>query len=120
MDLDLVILAGQGHRAVWKMPYGEYISSSNVENPTVKVVENHIPASVETPVGSGDESSAASINNLESMVRRVVREEVGGIRVMIADMRNEDPGVAEVLAGFGYLFGLAGLVAWFRSRNHRS
>jgi nickel transport protein len=54
------------------------------------------------------------------VIRQVVREEVGGIRVMIADMRNEDPGLPEVLAGIGYLFGIAGLIAWVRSRRPRS
>lgn len=120
MDLDLVILAGQGHRGVWKMPYEEYNSSSNVENSTGKLVENTNADGVETTVGSGDNDVAVSRGELEDVIRQVVREEVGGIRVMIADMRNEDPGLPEVLAGIGYLFGIAGLIAWVRSRRPRS
>lgn len=112
MDLELVILAGEGHRAVWKMPYTEYNPSSNVENSPQE--------SVETSVGADSGSADVPTADLERIVRRVVREEVSGVKQMIADMRDEDPGMSEVAAGIGYLLGLAGLVAWFRSRRPRS
>mgnify|MGYP000324329977 CR=1 FL=1 len=111
LDLNLVILAGEGHRAVWKLPYAEYAADATVENSAEPAVE--------TAVGDAGETVDVSDQRLERLVRRAVHSEVSGLKRMIAEMHDEDPGIKEVIAGIGYLIGIAGLLAYVRSRRFK-
>jgi len=85
------------------------------------VVEEHpadsgpsaAPASGESvPPGRAD-SGGVSADQVEAIVKR----EVAPIKLMLAEMHDAGPSVAEILGGIGWIFGLFGVAAYMKSRN---
>lgn len=110
LDLLLVLDATQGHRAEWLVRYSEFGNEEPVSAPPV-----------ETPASTDGVKSVESDRNLEIVIERVVKkavvEETASLRKMIAQLRDDEPGLREVVAGFGYLMGVVGIVAYMRSRQ---
>lgn len=108
MDLRVVLDASQGHRAEWLVAYSEY-----GDDEPVAVESDEQEQVLPSPVEKGE--------NFEIVVRRAVKkvvvEEIAPLKKMIAEMHNQDPGIREVAAGLGYLMGIAGLIAYLRSRK---
>ncbi|WP_250645515.1 hypothetical protein [Salidesulfovibrio onnuriiensis] len=109
MNLRLVLDASQGHRSEWVIEYSEY---GGGDEPVVE--ESAAPVEVSSlPVENAEKLE----NVVRRAVKKVVVEEVAPLKKMIAEMHNEDPGLKEVAAGFGYLIGIAGIIAYLRSRK---
>jgi len=48
-----------------------------------------------------------------------VEEKVAPLRRILLDQQEKGPGMTEIFGGIGYLLGLAGLLAYARSRSIR-
>lgn len=96
-DILLIADAGQGHRGEQLLPAAEQPDAG-------------VPAAAALSGGGGDEQ-----------LRRIVAEEVNRalfpVRRTLAQMQEHQPDFRDILGGIGWIFGLAGLLAWFRSRK---
>ncbi len=54
---------------------------------------------------------------LTEVVEAAVETKIAPMRRMLLDQEEGGPGLTEILGGIGYLFGLAGLLAYARSRK---
>ena len=118
MDLRLLLRAGVGHQAEWVVKAGEYMVAPAVETAAVETASAE-PVAVETP--------AAEVRPVEvpavapaidvAAVEAVVRRELAPVKEMLADMSQPGPSVTEILGGIGYIFGLFGVAAYFKSRK---
>ena len=54
---------------------------------------------------------------VEAVVEGVVKRELEPVKRMLADMSQPGPSVTEILGGIGYIFGLFGVAAYFKSRK---
>jgi nickel transport protein len=57
---------------------------------------------------------------LEAAIESVLDRKLKPITRMLADMQQEGPSVRDILAGFGYIFGLAGIAAYVQSRKKKA
>lgn len=118
MDLRLLLKAGQGHQAEWTVNYNEFADAPRSVSDMV-VEENPaagapaVPAepaqSAPVPVSPGGLSAA--------QVEAIVSREVAPIKLMLAEMHDAGPSVAEILGGIGWIFGLFGVAAYMKSRR---
>jgi nickel transport protein len=98
-DILVIADAGQGHR-------GELL----------------LPAAADAaPAEKAAAPSVTTVN--EELLRRIVAEETARalvpIRRALAEMRERPPSFRDIFGGIGWIFGLAGLLAWFRSRRDK-
>lgn len=109
MDLRLVLYAGEGHGAEWTIKASE-ISGIPESTPTStsKIQSSTVAASAESTI------PAAA---LEATVDKVIKRELAPVKVMLAEMHDTGPGMTEIFGGIGWLVGLAGLLAYARSRQ---
>jgi nickel transport protein len=102
-DLTLVLEAGQGHRAEFRLgPGGQDGASPAASAPA---------AALAPPVAAADAEA----------VRRLVREELQAqltpLRQALAEALNPSPGPREIIGGLGWLAGLAALAFWLKRKR---
>ena len=113
MDIEFVVLAGEGHRASFKLraeDIAPYITSvkgmdSLTEGgmPEVKTIDNLV---------TDKEDVVVSANNSE-LLRRIIREELKlqlePLRQHLFDQEDKSPGLRDVFAGLGWIIALAAI-----------
>lgn len=99
--------AGQGHAATFVLDEGQDKPMAQID---VIDIQGEKPALSEM----GDCSS-----EMEALVDAAVEARIAPLRAEISRLRkaSERPGITEVIGGIGYIFGLAGLWLYFRSKN---
>ena len=120
-DLKIVLDAGPGHRAEWTVSADQLPADLPPFNPA------HPPPQPPQPPATRPETApttrpgpggAIDPEDLRAIVRQEVREALRPIREEL--LREKEPGPTEIIGGIGYLLGLMGLVAYFRSRAARN
>ncbi len=112
-DLTLVLLAGAGHRAEWKVPREELAHL----NPAPAPGPGPLPAApdarprTEAPPGEAP-SAGVSAAEIESIVERALERQLAPLRRQLAQERSDRYGFRDVAGGLGYILGLVGLVAY--------
>jgi nickel transport protein len=118
LDLLLIVNAGEGHRGEWPMTAAEYLTltptskSTGLKQSTPTVAKN-------VPSPPADTAQAVLIN--EQLLRRIVDEELekklSPLRRVLAESKDNRPGLKDILAGIGYILGLAGILAWLQAKK---
>jgi nickel transport protein len=124
--LEIILDAGEGHRATWRLAPEEYrkagdsaaaVTSSAV--PEQKADAQDPPARPEAPAPTNGQrlqglDSDALLAAVREEVAEVVSRELAPIKRELRQSR--EPDLRDILGGIGYIFGLAGLLAYARSR----
>ena len=121
-DLKIIINAGEGHRGEWLLTAEEYLEGEIKSDPIGGIEEAAGKKSAETvPI---PEITTQVVTIDEQLLRRVVGEELDKkftpIKRMLIESREQKPTLPDILGGIGYLLGLAGIAAYFKSRKNSS
>ena len=120
LDLLLVVNAGEGHRGEWPLPAAEYLVLT--EPPMVADIKNST-STIAKPSPSLPADSANTVSVDEQLLRRIVDEELekklAPLKYMLAESRENKPGLQDILGGIGYILGLAGLFAWIKANKQK-
>ena len=54
---------------------------------------------------------------LEKIIDTTLEQKLAPIRKMLAEQYNAEPSLRDIIGGIGWLLGLAGIVAYFKSRR---
>ncbi len=117
----LVLDAGEGHRAEWKIAPEEYLHLYS--GPAVPAAQASGPTA-DAPAGPlAATGTAVDPAALEAMVARTVSaavseavaRELAPVKKLL--LQPEEPDWRGILGGLGYIFGLAGIYAYARSRK---
>ncbi len=105
--LDLLITAetGDGHRGEWLLAADEYLPADNT--PSVVSQEE------QPTVGNFDMEAVREI------VRQELNKELVPIKRHLAEGREKKVNPQDILGGIGYIIGLAGILAWFKSKKKK-
>lgn len=108
-DLKIILNATMGHRAEFTLK-AEEIPEDIAK--TVKEPEGH-----ETVTGTRVEMNA-DLKDLESVIKKNLEEKLKPIERKLAQLQEDrGPGFTEVIGGIGYIFGLMGIVLYFKNRR---
>jgi len=110
LDLRLLLKAGVGHEAEWVVKAEEFGAAPADEAPAAATPAAESGAA---PAAAAPMDTAA----LKAAVDAVVKRELEPVKRMLADMSQPGPSVTEILGGIGYIFGLFGVAAYFKSRK---
>ncbi|MGD9608986.1 MAG: hypothetical protein AB7U59_06240 [Desulfovibrionaceae bacterium] len=126
-DLRLRLRAGEGHQNDWTVAAEEYLSAA----PTVPAApsapgpqsEKSTPAAPAVAIAAPAQQPvdmAALQATVQAAVEAGVEKKIAPIRKILLDEKEKGPGLTEIFGGIGYLLGIAGLLAYARSRGGRS
>ena len=108
-DLKIVLTSGMGHKNDFTL------SASDLEGPV------SLPSSVPAKKHSHTEGESAPVSNdthkLETIIDEALDRKLAPVIKLIRDTRREGPSITEIVGGIGYIFGLFGLVMYFKSRK---
>ncbi|MBU1003388.1 MAG: hypothetical protein KKE73_12820 [Proteobacteria bacterium] len=124
MDLKLELLAGEGHRGEWIITAEEYLGAAGSESATASttgVAPAPDASGVAAPPVSATAGSAA-LSLDEATLRRIVEEaldkRIAPLNHKLAAMSDPGPTTKDVFGGIGYILGLFGIAAYFKSKKH--
>ena len=114
LDLRIIINVGEGHRGEWLLAAEEYLGDGEDESVSTSEQES-------VAVVAQASKTRQTITADEELIRRVVEEamdkKLGPIKRMLAEGRNQGPSLQDILGGIGYILGLAGIIAYFKSKK---
>ncbi len=131
-NLNIVVYAGTGHRGSWQIKKSELISVSKTTAPeeadpsNKPEAQNPAPATAQTSETATTSNTNLQINSeeIEKIVQKVVNrsltEKLHPLMLILAEMRDPDPGLKDILGGLGYILGLVGIIAYIKSRKQPS
>jgi len=130
-NLEIVVEAGTGHRGSWQVKKSELTSATATESPNpddsapttsiLKPAAETVTATAVATVNPDPQISSAELEKIvEKVVNRSLTEKLHPLMQMLAEIRNPDPGLKDILGGLGYIFGLVGIVAYIKSRKQIS
>jgi nickel transport protein len=109
-DLRIVLTASMGHKNDFTLTAGDLGGSAPPsQEPVSKISEK-----VATPP-----SATVGIDQLELMIDQALDRKLEPVVKLIRSTRRDRPGVTEIIGGIGYIFGLFGLLMYFKSRKER-
>ena len=107
--------AGEGHQNEWLMPADEF--GHRADSPDAAAVDRPATASVPSAVSNNVAIPALSPEQIRSIVRQELSEQLAPIRRDLASQVNADPGLRDIVGGIGWILGLVGIALYFRSRR---
>jgi len=136
-DLRLRLRAGEGHQNDWTVAADEYLSAaptapaapsaaapqSEKTAPAAPATAVPAPASPATATAAPTQTPvdmAALQATVQAAVEAGVEKKITPLRKILLDEKEKGPGLTEIFGGIGYLLGIAGLLAYARSRGGRS
>lgn len=117
-DLRLVLDAGMGHKAEWLLEAGDLPGAAMGETagPASPLAES----SAAKPGSSDTGLVQADPERIRLIVEKALDDRLKPLARSIAELQKEQgPGVTEIIGGLGYIFGIMGLVMYFRRRNSK-
>ena len=107
-DLRIVLNAGMGHKAEWRIPESEIKEAGGVSEKK-RAGESSQPINVGL---SKEEIKKLIEESLDRKLRPIVR--------MMTESQSKGPSVTEIVGGVGYIFGLMGVAIYFRNRGKKA
>lgn len=113
-DLDILLRAGEGHQNHWTLKAAEYLPAVPASAPPRPKPVAQTAAKPAVP----PEPPALACPpppDTAPLVEAAVERRVAPLRQKLLD--SQQPGLREIVAGIGYLVGVAGLLAYVRARR---
>ena len=105
--LRIVLNAGMGHSAEWSIPESELRESCG--NLSSKTNEPSKPI-----------NSALSKEEIKGLIEETLDRKLRPIIKIITESQSKGPSFTEIIGGIGYVFGLMGLVIYFRNKRKKT
>jgi len=106
-DLGIVLDAGAGHKAEWRIPESEILEARGV----LEKKRSDEPSQSMAVCLSKEEIKEIVEDSLDRRLRPIVR--------MMTESQAKGPSVTEIVGGLGYIFGLMGVALYFRNRGKK-
>lgn len=128
VDLTILLRSGEGHQNDWIVKADEYLSATPAVATTSPAPSAASPGASDRPAAVTQSpaqaatpaaASAAPMDPaaLQAVVEAAVEKKIAPLRKILLDEKEKGPGLTEIFGGIGYLVGMAGLLAYARSRK---
>lgn len=120
-DLTLVLTASMGHRATFKIAADKITlpgAPAGTDTGTVKEEKASIPES--PPINTVQVGTMVTAVDVRAIVNESLDRKLKPIVDAILESKRMGPSVTEILGGIGYIFGIFGVIVYFKSRRSGS
>jgi len=114
-NLNIVVNSGDGHKGSWFLDAADYLGTGPDTTPPA-------PLSPDTPKISDNQQPSSStyvINDqqLSRLIESALEKKLAPIKRSLAEQQEKKPTFQDILGGIGYILGLAGIAAYFKSKT---
>ena len=114
--LRILLQAGEGHQNEWTVDAAEFMGESAAAAATPSAPQS---GAASGPVSEGNEAAQAPAltrSDVEEVVAAALDAKLAPIQRELREQGQKGPGVQEIVGGIGWIFGLIGVAAYFKSR----
>lgn len=123
-DMQIVLTAGMGHRAVWSLSKEDFqgIDTDSGNYPPMNDVVSETPQDVDpkTPKIHPSPENGLSATEIEALLESTLDRKLKPLMDRITALNENRISLSDILGGIGYIAGLAGLAAYMHYRRKRS
>ena len=123
-DMQIVLTAGMGHRAVWSLSREDFqgIDTDSGNYPPLNDVVSETPQDVDpkTPKIHPSPENGLSATEIEALLESTLDRKLKPLMDRITALSENRISLSDILGGIGYIAGLAGLAAYMQYRRKRS
>ncbi|MBW2334841.1 MAG: hypothetical protein JRF06_07055 [Deltaproteobacteria bacterium] len=106
-DLRIVLNAGMGHKAEWRIPESEIREAGDI-------LEEKRAGGFSQPIDVG-----LSKEEIKELIEESLDRKLRPILRMMTESQSKGPSVTEIVCGIGYIFGLMGVAIYFKNRGKK-
>lgn len=117
--LRILLRAGEGHQNDWIVEAAEFMNGAAVAVSAANSpkVEQPVAPKAASPAGSQTTTSGGlSRAEMEEIVNAALDAKFAPIKRAMLEQTESGPGMKEIVGGIGWIFGLVGIAAYFKSR----
>lgn len=123
-DLNIRIIAGEGHQNDWTVSADELAASGTPKAVAVAAAETApaTPAAGQAAPSASSASPVAAVSGgatpaeIERIVDAALDAKLSPIKRMLAEQTEAGPNLRDIIGGIGWIFGLIGIAAYLRRR----
>ena len=115
-DLRIVLTASMGHKDEYIIPAGEL---SDVAQGKAWKSEPHQAEKVDEKGTAAEQFSRFEMEQIRTVVEEALDEKLKPIMRLLVKRQNEGISFVQVMGGIGFIFGIMGIILYFRSRRGR-
>ncbi len=118
-DLKIILTASMGHKDEYTIPAGELRGEAEGKSPAS---ESHkVPKKVS---GAGSESSPREltprqVEQIRTVVEEALNQKLKPVMRLLSKHQSQRISFVQVMGGIGFIFGIMGIILYFRSRRGR-
>ncbi len=115
-DLNIIVNSGDGHKNNWQLKAADYLQ---MQEKTESIAPG--PPISQKPT-SEHKISTCPLNEeqLTRIIESALEKKLAPIKRSLAQQQEPKPSIQDILGGLGYILGLAGIAAYFKSKNKNS
>jgi len=117
-SLEISVKSGDGHKNSWLLDAADYLQVTGKTHRQQPVSPSPLQAAKQVP--PEQQNSAVVIidqEQLSQIIESALDRKLGPIRRSLAEQQNNKPSLQDILGGIGYILGLAGIAAYFKSQK---
>lgn len=113
-DLRILLQAGEGHQNDWTVPASELSAPSIPAAAPAMVITAVAPSA---PAAGSTKAESLTQADVERIVNTALDAKLVPIKRTLLEQVEAGPGLREIIGGIGWIFGLVGVAAYFKSRS---
>jgi nickel transport protein len=113
-SLRVLLQAGEGHQNEWIVDAAEFMDAE-AQRPLAPNAEVAAAAGM-SPGRTDPDAGGLSRADVEEVVNAALDAKLAPIRRALLEQSQSGPGMREIIGGIGWIFGLVGIGAYFKSR----
>ena len=113
-SLRILLQAGEGHQNEWIVDAAEFMDAG-VPRPLAPDAEAATAVAM-SPDRTDPDAAGLSRADVAEVVNAVLDAKLAPIRRALLEQSQSGPGMQEIIGGIGWIFGLVGIGAYFKSR----
>lgn len=114
--LRILLQAGEGHQNEWIVDAEEFMDAGAPRPLAPHAEVADAAAEAMSPDRSDPGTAGLSRADVEEVVNAVLDAKLAPIRRVLLEQSQSGPGMQEIIGGIGWIFGLVGIGAYFKSR----
>ncbi len=126
ITMNVIVDVGEGHRGSWLLSPSDYLFEKNI-TPSPPPAQHSIQPQSLQPQSSQPQSSQPAkglardtdYSRLEQIFEKTLEQELAPIIRMLAENKEDKLTLRDILGGLGFIFGIAGMAAYFQSKKTR-
>ena len=116
-DLQLVLTASMGHRAEYTVPVSELSQVIEEKRNDSSQSETSTKQPFKEGKRTGKQSVQMDVEQIQSIVENALDKKLTPMTKLLAKSQEKRISFSEVVGGIGYIFGIMGIVMYFKSRR---